>query len=238
MTTNQTIDGVRKLAEQACGTSPDSPAYRRFIAAMNPTLLLDLTAPAAQANGEPVADDHIPVEGMFRIEDTEKERIVWIKGGGFKCSSYDFCHFGKNLNFVGLKWEWNGDLKLVMGWNCAPELRVKPEPIRPSQFSLLGGFPDVGGEPVLGPNGWQVASCHTEQATGSASICGDNRELNPASQPQVEPFGYWLAPKGQPLLGMFHRVTVDDKIVDSQSVIDSFDVTALYAKKPAPVAVK
>lgn len=55
MTTNQTIDGVRKLAEQACGTSPDSPAYRRFIAAMNPTLLLDLTARAAQPQGEPVA---------------------------------------------------------------------------------------------------------------------------------------------------------------------------------------
>ena len=54
MTTNQTIDGVRKLAEQACGTSPDSPAYRRFIAAMNPTLLLDLTSPDAQPRGEPI----------------------------------------------------------------------------------------------------------------------------------------------------------------------------------------
>lgn len=55
MTTNQTIDGVRKLAEQACGTSPDSAAYRRFIAGMNPTLLLDLTSAAAQPQGEPVA---------------------------------------------------------------------------------------------------------------------------------------------------------------------------------------
>lgn len=56
------------------------------------------------------------------------------------------------------------------------------------------------------------------------------------AQSKVEPFGYWLAPKGQPLLGMFHRVTVDDKIVDSQSVVDSFDATALYAEPPAPVA--
>lgn len=55
MTTNQTIDGVRKLAEQACGTSPGSAEYQRFMAAMNPTLLLDLTSAAAQPQGEPVA---------------------------------------------------------------------------------------------------------------------------------------------------------------------------------------
>lgn len=35
---------IRQLAELACGTHQDSPEYKRFLAAMNPTLLLDLTA--------------------------------------------------------------------------------------------------------------------------------------------------------------------------------------------------
>jgi hypothetical protein len=39
---------IRKLAELACGTSQDSPEHKRFIAAMNPTLLLDLTAPVVE----------------------------------------------------------------------------------------------------------------------------------------------------------------------------------------------
>ena len=74
MTTNQTIDGVRTLAEQACGTSPDSPEYRRFIAAMNPTLLLDLTSPAAQPQGEPVA---LLSKGFTTLETSDgKYRII------------------------------------------------------------------------------------------------------------------------------------------------------------------
>ncbi|PHN61226.1 hypothetical protein AO268_03835 [Pseudomonas sp. ICMP 8385] len=202
----------------------------------------EASKPAAQANGEPVADDHIPVEGMFRIEDTEKERIVWIKGGGFKCSSYDFCHFGENLNFVGLKWEWNGDLKLVMGWSCAPELRVKPEPIRHSQFSLLGGFPNIGGEPVLGPNGWQVDACHTEQATGSASICGDNRELKPASQLQGDP----VTLNGKTTIREYVSNSVpEDQIGDDWTKgyeeckrrIHQMFQQPVNAEQPAPVAV-
>lgn len=55
-------------------------------------------------------------------------------------------------------------------------------------------------------------------------------------QPQGEPFGYWLFPKGLPLHGMFHRVTASDKIIDSQSVVAAFDITPLYAEQPAQVA--
>lgn len=61
--------------------------------------------------------------------------------------------------------------------------------------------------------------------------------IKPAAQPQGEPFGYWLFPKGLPLHGMFHRVTASDKIIDSQSVVDAFEITPLYAEQPAPVAV-
>jgi hypothetical protein len=39
---------IRKLAELACGTSKGSPEYRRFLEAINPTLLLDLTAPVVE----------------------------------------------------------------------------------------------------------------------------------------------------------------------------------------------
>lgn len=52
-----------------------------------------------------------------------------------------------------------------------------------------------------------------------------------------EPFGYWLAPKDQPALGRFHRVTPDDAIIDSDSVVSYFDITPLYAYQPVPVAV-
>lgn len=52
----------------------------------------------------------------------------------------------------------------------------------------------------------------------------------------VAPFGYWLAPKNQPALGRFHRVTPDDAIIDSDSVVSYFDITPLYAEQPAPVA--
>ena len=39
---------IRKLAELACGTSKDSPEYSRFLEAINPTLMLDLTAPVVE----------------------------------------------------------------------------------------------------------------------------------------------------------------------------------------------
>lgn len=64
----------------------------------------------------------------------------------------------------------------------------------------------------------------------------EDRKL-PAAQPQGEPFGYWLFPKGLPLHGMFHRVTQSDKVIDSQSVVEAFEITPLYAEQPAPVAV-
>ncbi len=59
---------------------------------------------------------------------------------------------------------------------------------------------------------------------------------NAAAQPQGEPFGYWLFPKGLLLHGMFHRVTETDKIIDSQSVVEAFEITPLYAEQPVPVA--
>lgn len=40
---------IRKLAEQACGCTKDSLAYNRFMEAMNPTLLLDLTATSSSS---------------------------------------------------------------------------------------------------------------------------------------------------------------------------------------------
>ena len=47
---------LRALAEKACGTAKDSPEYHRFLEAVNPTIVLDLTAePAAQNQGDPVA---------------------------------------------------------------------------------------------------------------------------------------------------------------------------------------
>lgn len=52
---SKTVENIRKLAELACGTPQDSPEYRRFIASMNPTLLLDLTAAPAVERQEPVA---------------------------------------------------------------------------------------------------------------------------------------------------------------------------------------
>lgn len=41
--------GIRKLAEKACGRPKDSPEYRSLIEAINPTMLLDLTALSASA---------------------------------------------------------------------------------------------------------------------------------------------------------------------------------------------
>ncbi|MNO13152.1 hypothetical protein D3C76_27780 [compost metagenome] len=40
---------IRKLAERACGRPKDSPEYRSIIEAINPTMLLDLTALSASA---------------------------------------------------------------------------------------------------------------------------------------------------------------------------------------------
>ena len=49
---------LRTLAEKACGTAKDSTEYRRFLEAVSPTVILDLTAePAAQNQGEPVELD-------------------------------------------------------------------------------------------------------------------------------------------------------------------------------------
>lgn len=46
---------LRTLAEKACGTAKDSPEYHRFLEAVNPTIVLDLTAEsAAQHQGEPI----------------------------------------------------------------------------------------------------------------------------------------------------------------------------------------
>jgi hypothetical protein len=42
----------------------------------------------------------------------------------------------------------------------------------------------------------------------------------------LEPFGYWLFPKGSPLLGMFHKPSPD---IETASVKESFELTALYA---------
>jgi len=55
VTMSRELAELRKLAEQACGTSKDSPEYKRFLAAMNPTLLLDLTAAPVVESQEPVA---------------------------------------------------------------------------------------------------------------------------------------------------------------------------------------
>ena len=47
---------LRALAEKACGTAKDSPEYHQFLEAVNPTIILDLTAePAARQQDEPVA---------------------------------------------------------------------------------------------------------------------------------------------------------------------------------------
>lgn len=43
------FSGIRKLAEQACGRPKDSPEYRSLLAAINPTMLLYLTALSASA---------------------------------------------------------------------------------------------------------------------------------------------------------------------------------------------
>lgn len=53
LTISRELADIRKLAELACGTSKDSPAYMRFLAAMNPTLLLDLTAAPVVERREP-----------------------------------------------------------------------------------------------------------------------------------------------------------------------------------------
>lgn len=72
-----------------------------------------------------------------------------------------------------------------------------------------------------------------------ADLQGDIEKLQAdiAAQPQGEPFGYWLFPKGLPLHGRFHRVTGSDKVIDSELVVEAFDITPLYAEQPAPVAV-
>lgn len=55
VTMSRELESIRKLAELACGTSKDSPEYKRFLAAMNPTLLLDLTAaPVVERKSDPV----------------------------------------------------------------------------------------------------------------------------------------------------------------------------------------
>lgn len=64
--------------------------------------------------------------------------------------------------------------------------------------------------------------------------------VEPTDQAQgepVEPFGYWLQPKGLPLHGMFHRVTENDKVIyEPANTLERFDAIALYAEQPAPVA--
>lgn len=82
--------------------------------------------------------------------------------------------------------------------------------------------------------GWPVAS--ELRALLDKGVSGDSRAPQSQGEP-VAPFGYWLSPKDQPALGRFHRVTPDDAIIDSDSVVSYFDITALYAEQPAPVAV-
>ncbi|UNM20872.1 hypothetical protein K0P33_05275 [Pseudomonas sp. ArH3a] len=74
------------------------------------------------------------------------------------------------------------------------------------------------------------------QTASESAYCQKVPSAKPLGDP-VAPFGYWLSPKDQPALGRFHRVTSDDAIIDSDSVVSYFDITALYAEKPAPVAV-
>ena len=59
---------IRNLAERACGTPQDSPEYKRFITAIKPTLLLDLTAPVVERR--PLI--HITPEALAMIRGERK----------------------------------------------------------------------------------------------------------------------------------------------------------------------
>lgn len=74
------------------------------------------------------------------------------------------------------------------------------------------------------------------QEPGSCAACFEDEVAQGLGEP-VAPFGYWLSPKDQPSLGRFHRVTPEDAIIDSDSVVSYFDITALYAEQPESVAV-
>ena len=132
MTTNQTIDGVpRELLEVFAGPRNNTPEQRRK-AMEELRALLD-------AHVEPIPDDYVPLDGMFRLEETEEGMTYWLKAGGYKSRLYDFMASHPYLDFYGLKWEWNGDLKVAFRWNCAPELRISERvPIEEKQETKLG----------------------------------------------------------------------------------------------------
>lgn len=129
MNTNQTIDGVLVPRELALRILESIG----FGEAMELRALLD-------AYVEPIPDDYVPLDGMFRLEETEEGMTYWLKAGGYKSRLYDFMASHPYLDFYGLKWEWNGDLKVAFRWNCAPELRISERvPIEENQETILGG---------------------------------------------------------------------------------------------------
>lgn len=120
-TNNQTIDGVPRaaLADFIEYSIPGPYGADEKWHADKQKLRALLDAPA-----DPLADDYVPLDGMFRVEETEQGMTYWLKAGGYKSRLYDFMASHPNLDFYGLKWEWNGDLKVAFRWNCPPELRI------------------------------------------------------------------------------------------------------------------
>lgn len=137
MTTNQTIDGVlipRQLAARLASLELGPLGY------FTQGSPVDELRALLDAYVEPIPDDYVPLDGMFRVGETEEGMTYWLKAGGYKSRLYDFMASHPNLDFYGLKWEWNGDLKVAFRWNCAPELRISERvPIEENQETILGG---------------------------------------------------------------------------------------------------
>lgn len=95
-----------------------------------------------EAEREKVTNDYVPFEGSFRVEETEKGFTYWLKAGGYNSSLYDFCFENEDLDFFGLKWEWNGDLKVEFRYNSSYQEKIsKKTRMEDSQGStILGGM--------------------------------------------------------------------------------------------------
>lgn len=68
-------------------------------------------------------NQHEPLVDSYRCKETDTGMSVWLKAGGFNSASYDFVMANPSMSFVGLKWEWNGDLKVDFNWVGDPRER-------------------------------------------------------------------------------------------------------------------
>lgn len=143
----------------------------------------------------------------------------------------DALHRGKQPTFSA------GDLKFFITEFC--ELRALLD--APIPFAGYLPVPEDRKLPAVQYREVDGEHCQNPECCAWIDPNSECTQCKPAAQSQgepVEPFGYWLQPKGLPMHGMFHRVTENDKVIyEPSNTLERFDAIALYAEQPAPVAV-